>query len=435
MLNIMQISLADLSLALRSGDLDLSTYINTVLEHVNEQEGSIHALYPEPDRAERLHRQAQELKHWLPEPEQRPPLFGVLVGVKDLYNVDGLPTRAGSSLPAEEFAGPQAALISALRRSGALFLGKTVSTEFAYFTPGPTRNPLAPEHTPGGSSSGSAAAVAAGYCPLALGTQTIASIIRPASFCGVVGFKPSRTRISLQGIFPFSQSADHAGFITRTLDDLNYLAPYVFQAWKESKEPGKPCIGVATGEYLAQADADSRKNFESVVTKLKQDYFTVEEVDLFPNITALNTEHRRLIAAEFALNHAHLFTRYGHLYSPESTELYKAGSQIEELELIAMRHRQKERRKAIESLMLDSGVDIWISPSTTSTAPRGLQSTGSPLMSLPWTHAGMPSLTMPSGFDANGLPFGLQIMGAWKEDEYVLDAAGKIAQVLLDRDN
>ncbi len=160
-----------------------------------EREPEVRAFLPEEGRFDRLRREAAALEARWPDPERRPPLFGVLAGVKDIFHVDGFETGGGSRLPPEVLRGPEAASVTTLRAAGALILGKAVSTEFAYFAPGPTRNPWNPEHTPGGSSSGSAAAVGAGLAPLALGTQTIGSIIRPAAFCGAVGYKPSYERI------------------------------------------------------------------------------------------------------------------------------------------------------------------------------------------------------------------------------------------------
>jgi len=157
-------------------------------ERFAQREPSVRAFLLEPGRFKRLRREADEAFAKHPNPHTRGPLFGVPLGVKDVFHVDGLPTRAGSRLPPEELTGQQAGAVARLRAEGALIAGKTVTTEFSYYTAGPTRNPHHTLHTPGGSSSGSAAAVAAGLCPVALGTQTIGSIIRPAAYCGVVGF-------------------------------------------------------------------------------------------------------------------------------------------------------------------------------------------------------------------------------------------------------
>src|SRR5439155_19212153 len=166
---------------------------------------------------------------------------------KDIMRVDGLPTTGGSRLPPEALAGPESACVTGLRQAGALILGKTVSTEFAYFGPGPTRNPHNPAHTPGGSSSGSAAGVAAGLCPLALGTQTVGSIIRPAAFCGVVGFKPSHNRISTAGVIPLSVSVDHIGIFAANVAGIALTASVLAQDWRAERSARQPVLGVPEG--------------------------------------------------------------------------------------------------------------------------------------------------------------------------------------------
>ena len=208
--------LVELADALRSGRQPLDEYIGETCARIEQLEPRIRALLPEPGRRERLIAEAKALRERFPEPDRRPPLFGILVGVKDIINANGFPTRAGSTLPPEVFAGPEATCVRRLRAAGALVLGKTVTTEFAYLDPGPTANPSDPARTPGGSSSGSAAAVAAGYAPLALGSQTVGSVIRPAAFCGVVGFKPSYDRIPTDGVLCFSRSVDCVGLFAQT---------------------------------------------------------------------------------------------------------------------------------------------------------------------------------------------------------------------------
>ena len=199
--------LAATAAALRSGSLDLDAHIDAICDQIDAVEPQVQALLPEEGRRARLHRDADALLARHPQPAQRPPLFGALVGVKDIIHVDGYVTRAGAAVPPELFAGEEAAVVGLLRAAGALILGKTVTTEFAYFEPGPTHNPHNLAHTPGGSSSGSAAAVAAGFCELALGTQTIGSVIRPAAFCGIAGYKPTLGRIPTAGLVYFSRTS------------------------------------------------------------------------------------------------------------------------------------------------------------------------------------------------------------------------------------
>jgi Asp-tRNA(Asn)/Glu-tRNA(Gln) amidotransferase A subunit family amidase len=193
----------------------------------------------EPDRRGRLHRAATALAVAYPEPAGRPSLYGALLAVKDIFHVDGFTTRAGATVPPELFAGPEAACVTRLRQAGALVVGKAVTTEFAYFEPGPTRNPHNLAHTPGGSSSGSAAAVAAGLAPLALGTQTIGSVIRPAAFCGIVGFKPSLGRVDPQGLVFFSRTLDQRGLFTQDVAGMALAAAVVCREWRDLPAPGR----------------------------------------------------------------------------------------------------------------------------------------------------------------------------------------------------
>src|SRR5260370_31778057 len=208
---ILPAPLATTAAALRSGQIDLLTYIDEVCNRIDATDPLIHALLPEADRRTRLRAEATALQARFPDPASRPPLYGIPVGVKDTFHVDGFPTQAGSQLPPELFIAPEATCATMLRAAGVLILGKTVTTEFAYFEPGPTRNPHHLNHTPGASISGSVAAVAAGFCPLALGTQVIGSTIRPAAYCWSVGFKPTYVLNPTNGLIQCSYSLQHAG--------------------------------------------------------------------------------------------------------------------------------------------------------------------------------------------------------------------------------
>ena len=199
-------SLVETVNSLNQGDLALSEYVNQQCDRIDEVDPQVESLLPEEKRRERLLNDAEALNKQYGAAYSLPTLYGALVGVKDIFHVHGYVTRAGSQVPPELFAGEEAECVRILRKAGALIAGKTVTTEFAYFEPGPTRNPHNLNHTPGGSSSGSAAAVAAGLCPLAIGTQTIGSVIRPAAYCGVVGFKPTYERIPSQGVVYFSRN-------------------------------------------------------------------------------------------------------------------------------------------------------------------------------------------------------------------------------------
>ena len=196
---VQPLSLSEQVAAARSGDLSLQDLIAQTLDRLDEVNPLVRAILPDIRLRERLSSEAADIIDRWPTPSSRPPLFGAMVAVKDIFNVSRMPTRAGSAVPPESFSGREADVVARLKEAGALVLGKAVTTEFAYFASGATANPHNREHTPGGSSSGSAAAVAAGIAPLALGSQTVGSVIRPATFCGVVGFKPSYDRIPTGG--------------------------------------------------------------------------------------------------------------------------------------------------------------------------------------------------------------------------------------------
>ncbi len=267
---------------LRTGQVELPAYINAICDRVEAVEPHIEALMPETDRRGRLLREAEALQERFPDPGKRPALYGALLGVKDLFYVDGFATHAGSRLPASLFIGPEALCVSKLREVGALVLGMTVAAEFAYFDPGPTRNPHRPEHTPGGSSSGSAAAVAAGYCQLALGTQTTGSVIRPAAFCGVVGFKPSYGRIPTDGLIFCAETLDTIGYLTQDLAGAQLVAPLLCSDWKSvSAHAATPVLGIPEGPYLAQASSEALRTFEQHLALLEKAGYTLRRVPVF----------------------------------------------------------------------------------------------------------------------------------------------------------
>ncbi len=407
---------------LRSGKLDLIGHLETVLDRVEKNEPRLLSLLPVSDRRWRILKEAKHLLEQYSDPQDRPPLFGILVGIKDIINVDGFETRAGSRLPPDAFAGDQASVVSHLRRAGAIILGKTVSTEFAYFQPGETRNPHNPDHTPGGSSSGSAAAVAAGFCHLAIGTQTIASVIRPAAYCGVIGFKPSQGRISNDGIIPFSRTVDQVGFFTQDIDGISSVAAVLCAEWKEECSPDATLrIGIPHRTFLEQSDLLG--HFHSILDHLRSHGHDCIRTDLWQDIMQVNEMHNALISYEFYLDHRNLFATYGSLYSVHSRRLYEKGRSQEPKQINKIRTLRDEYSQLMRDYMQRLEIDLWLSPATTTDAPAGFVSTGSPLMSLPWTFSGVPALTIPTGYSVSGLPLGLQLIGAWYKDETLLGHA------------
>lgn len=413
----------------QGGELTLAAHLSASLDRVEALESEVQALLPEPDRVGRLSTAVVALQARFPEPRFWPPLYGCLVAVKDIIRVDGLPTRAGSSLPPELFAGEEAGCVSALRRAGALVLGKSVTTEFAYFEPGPTRNPRALGHTPGGSSSGSAAAVAAGYCPLAIGTQTVGSVIRPASFCGVVGYKPSFGRVDRSGVVPFSPAVDTVGLLARDTTDAKTAAGVLCTGWEDRGPASAPVLAVPVGPYLEQASREGLGAFARQVEGLEAAGYEVRRVTALAEIEAVNLRHRRLISGEVARVHAEWFPRYRERYRPRIAEIILRGQQIDEAELVAARSGCLELRRLLEEALSEAGADLWICPAACGPAPAGLESTGDPAMNLPWTHAGLPVVTVPAG-TVGGLPVGLQLAARFGADEELLAWAEGLAEIL-----
>lgn len=398
--------------------MDLSTKISKLQSLFSACEPEICAFVPEDGRFDRLRQEAAALEETYPDPARRPPLFGVFLGVKDIFQVDGFPTRAGSRLPPDVLAGPEGDTVGRLKAAGALVVGKTITTEFAYFAPGPTRNPHNPDHTPGGSSSGSAAAVAAGLCEIALGTQTIGSVNRPAAFCGVIGFKPSYDRISREGVIPLAPSVDHVGLFAATFELLEKASASAIPDWTPVSRLPSPILGIPEGPYLEQAEPEGLAHFRALVPRLSSAGFEIKSVPAMPDFEEIVQRHNALVAAEAARVHEKWFAEFGQLYHPKTKELIERGQSISDLQ--SLLESRSQLRAHLTDLMETHRIDLWLAPSAPGPAPRGLESTGNPVMNLPWTHAGLPTLTLPAGKNEEGLPLGVQLVGGWYEDEKLL---------------
>jgi Asp-tRNA(Asn)/Glu-tRNA(Gln) amidotransferase A subunit family amidase len=412
---------------------DLKTSLDTLEALIATREPTLHALLPEPGRFERLRREAAALGARYPDPATRPPLFGALIAVKDIFHVEGFVTRAGSKLPESLLQGPQAASVTLLKQAGALILGKAVPTEFAFFGPGPTTNPRDPARTPGGSSSGSAAAVAAGYAPLALGTQTIGSILRPASFCGVYGYKPTYERVSRAGVIPLSRSYDHVGLLAADLTVLERALRALIPDW--SLDPAawgasRPSLGIPEGHYLRRCGTDMEVRFRNAITRLVRAGYSVRSVPMFPDFEAIRDRQYALTAFECAEVHAAWYDAHRNLYHPKTAELIERGRTVPASIADVARDARLTLRDEIARVMRVERIDVWLSPPAIGAATRGLASTGDPVMNLPWTQAGLPVLGLPMDEDDDGMPLGLQLTGGFGADEALLGWAAGIDAVV-----
>lgn len=351
-----------------------------------------------------------ELRAWVewsaaPKCGAEGPLRGVPFGAKDVYETRGMATEYGSRLFAGRKGSRDAALIRHLTARGAILLGKTATTAFAYFDPAPTRNPRAPGHTPGGSSSGSAAAVAAGMVPFALGTQTQGSVIRPAAFCGIVGFKPTYGRLPMEGVMPFAPSLDTAGLFTQTAADMQEL--WVRAGWGGRREPPARAAwlrGPEPPEALARLD------------------LPVDVVDPPPEFAPLLEAVRLINDYEGARTWRLLWERHGAAIGERLAEMVERGLTLAEdryraaLECVTI-----GKRKMAD---LFRSYPVVMTPAAPGPPPEGLGSTGDSRMNAPWTGLGVPAITVP--LPGTALPLGLQLTAAADEDDLLLAAAGEV---------
>jgi Asp-tRNA(Asn)/Glu-tRNA(Gln) amidotransferase A subunit family amidase len=398
-------------------------------DRIDALDADLHAFLPEPARRARLTAQAEDISVRWSALADRPSLFGVPVGVKDVFHVDGLPTAAGSALPPPVLAGPQAGAVSRLRAAGALLAGKTVTTEFAMFAPGPTRNPRNPAHTPGGSSSGSAAAVAAGLVPLALGTQTIASVIRPAAYCGAAGYRPTHGRIPTDGVIPFAPSLDVVGCFAATAAGLARAASVLCDDWRTGVTPPPPVLGIPVGPYLERATPMAQTEFARHAAVLAAAGYEILEV---PELADMDYVEQNLIVIsryEAAQVHAQWFARYAELYRPATAALIRDGQAITPDDYARAKAAAGDIARRLADAAADAGIDCWLTPASTGVAPLGLAGTGDPVMSIPWSLSGLPAIALPAGAVAE-LPVAVQVIAAAGADEFLLHWAVGLARAL-----
>ena len=371
------------------------------------------------------------------------PLHGVPVGLKDIYYTAGIPTTACSRLYAGFVPDYDATTVALLKGSGAIVMGKTVTTEFACMDPSPTLNPWSPFHTPGGSSSGSAVSVASRMCQVALGSQTVGSVLRPASYNGVVGFKPSFGRVSRYGVIPVSWSLDHVGWMSRSVEDAALLLQVM--AGPDPKDPvashepvpdylegldsaQPPRIGVVRQFFYDHADDEVRRHTDAAVEKLRSAGASVEEVALPSSIDTAIEDQQVVMAVEGAAFHQPMYERRGTEYQPRLREMLGRG--LRTSSTVYSRAQEHRQRFIIEMGRLAEQVDVLLTPSTPTPALADLTNTGNTMFQGPWTSCGLPVITIPSGLAESGLPLGVQMAGASFREKELLAAARWCEKVL-----
>jgi Asp-tRNA(Asn)/Glu-tRNA(Gln) amidotransferase A subunit family amidase len=378
-------------------------------------------------------------------PAQRP-LAGVPVGIKDVFATAGLPTRAGSALLADRLAatasdgpagdgGGDAAAVARLRQAGAVVVGKTACTELALNDPAPTRNPWDPTRTPGGSSAGSAVAVATGMCLASLDTQTAGDILRPAAYNGVVGFKPTYGTIPRQGVVPVAWTIDTVGVQTRRVADAALLFAVLAgrpgvggpDGWTRR---GPPRLGLVRDPLLDRADAQAQAATTQAVAVLRGAGAHTTEVWLDGALELTHAAHRVVTFCECAAVHEELLDRHAEQLGPKARTLLELGAVTPATGYLRAQRLRRRLAARLQASFQEHGVDALVTPTATGPAPADLATTGDSSLQLPWTFVGLPAISLPVGLGETGMPLAVQLVGALGADERLLAVARWCEQAL-----
>lgn len=372
------------------------------------------------------------------------PLHGIPVGLKDIIDTRGMPTENGTAIDAGRRPLEDATVVQKLREAGAVILGKTVTTELAVYAPGKTRNPHDSNRTPGGSSSGSAAAVAANMVPLALGTQMNGSVIRPASFCGVVGFKPTRGMISRRGVLVQSPFLDTVGTFSRTIEDAAILGDVIaghdpadqgseFQPRPDllklatSRPPVTPVLALVRSPVWDRADDDVNAGFAELGAALGP---ILQEVELPREYAAGHDWHRTIMLADIATTIGRYADKNPQILSQQLRDMIEEGSRVHAIDYARAQHGISTLNAGLE--LLFERYDALVTPAAPGEAPVGLDSTGDPVFSTLWTACGVPALNLPLLTGGHGLPIGVQLVGRRHYDGRLLRTARWLERLLAE---
>lgn len=370
-------------------------------------------------------------------------LEGVPVGMKDIYFREGVPTTAGSKIYSDFIPDYDATTVSLLKSAGALMIGNTVTTEFACSDPSPTINPWNPLHTPGGSSSGSAVAVSSMMCPLAFGSQTVGSVLRPAAYNGVVGFKPTFGRVSRYGVIPVSWSLDTVGWMTRNVADAALVLQVV--AGRDQNDPvssnvpingdtqrregdSSTTVGLVRGYFDVNADQETRDHLNVVAKTIENMGYIVEELDTPQSLDHHLEDQQLVMSVEAATFHQKLFEEREGDYQPKLRKLLADGLNVNAMDY--SRAQERRRKFIFDMENFAKKADILLMPSTPTPALADLTNTGDPKFQGPWTSCGFPAISIPSGISASGLPLGIQLVASSFKERLLLSVAGLIESAL-----
>jgi Asp-tRNA(Asn)/Glu-tRNA(Gln) amidotransferase A subunit family amidase len=428
------VTATDAARLVRDGVISSVQLVEACLQQIEKREPDVQAwIFLDPEHALAQARAADEFRlSGQPIGE----LHGVPVGLKDIIDTSDMPTENGSVLHAGRTPSRDAAVVTLLREAGAIIMGKTVTTEFATRHPGKTRNPHNAAHTPGGSSSGSAAAVAAGMVPLALGSQTTGSTIRPASYCGVYGMKPTHGLIPRHGMFQLSRSLDHVGLFARSIEDLALLleqlvrhderdpdtqprARVPYRQVANEEPPLAPMFAFVKAPRWERVEPDAQEAFGELVQRLGD---RIEEVELVSASEEMLRWHEMVSGPEVAMNLRREWETGRDKLSAALQARIQRGRAVSGLEYLEGKARVPQLIASFTELF-EQRYDAILTPAAFGTAPKGLESTGDPAYCALWTLCGMPSLSVPLMEGANGLPLGVQLVGPRHGDARLLRTA------------
>ena len=429
-----ELSAAELARQIRQRTITPVEVAQSFLERMDALEPQLEA-WVRVDR-ETVLADAQQRQEELESGAATGPLHGVPIGIKDIYHIAGIPTTAGPKVYADYVPDETAVTIDLLRNAGAVILGKTVTTEFACLDPSHTKNPWNPAHTPGGSSSGSAVSVAVRMCPVAMGSQTIGSVLRPASYNGVTGFKPTYGRVSRRGVVPVSWSLDTVGWMGRTVEDMALLLQVM--AGPDEQDPvasrlpagdylsdlessGPPRIGLITSFFMEESDQETQKQTRAVLERLSSAGASVVELTLPESFNTAFQDQMIIMGAEAAAFHKPMYEKQAQDYRPKLREMLRQGLATDATTY--SKALERRLRFSADMRLLAEQADVLLTPSTPTAPLADLTNTGDTRFQGPWTSCGLPTITLPTGLAESGLPVGIQLIAPPFEEARLLAIA------------
>ncbi len=429
-----ELSAAELARQIRDRKITPVEVSQSLLERMDVLEPSLDA-WVRVDR-ETVLSDAQERQAALESGAATGPLHGVPIGIKDIYHISGIPTTAGSKVYADYVPDETAVTIELLRKAGAILLGKTVTTEFACLDPSHTKNPWNPAHTPGGSSSGSAVSVAARMCPIAMGSQTVGSVLRPASYNGIVGLKPTYGRVSRRGVVPVSWSLDTVGWMGRTVEDMALLLQVM--AGPDELDPvasklsagdylsdlesaKTPKIGLITSFFMEESDQETQQMTRAILDQLKSAGASVVDVTLPESFDTAFQDQLLIMGVEAAAFHKPMYEKQAADYRPKLREMLRQG--LETDAVTYTKALERRLRFSADMRVLAEQADVLLTPSTPTAPLADLTNTGDTRFQGPWTSCGLPTITLPTGLAKSGLPMGIQLIASPFEEVRLLAIA------------